>query len=147
MMPIDRSTLLTGMAGAGLAGGCATTGTGTRPDPRGRPNIPWLVSEDNNPFIGAYGDALAHTPHIDAMARSGLLYRKVYANAPVCAPSRFCLLPGNPFLGRTIAAPKRLAFGMRNRMDERYDFVRTVSDGSYRYIRPGPGWPCAARAD
>ena len=32
-------------------------------------------------------------------------------------------------------APKRLAFGMRNRMDERYDFVRTVSDGSYRYIR------------
>lgn len=93
-MPIDRRTLLTGMAGAGLAGGCATTGAGSRPDPRGRPNILWLVSEDNNPFIGAYGDALAHTPHIDAMARSGLLYRKVYANAPVCAPSRFCLLTG-----------------------------------------------------
>ncbi len=93
-MPMDRRTLLTGMAGAGLAGGCATTGAGSRPDPRGRPNILWLVSEDNGPFIGAYGDRLAHTPHIDRMARGGLLYRKVYANAPVCAPSRFCLLTG-----------------------------------------------------
>jgi hypothetical protein len=44
-------------------------------------------------------------------------------------------LPGTPFLGRRIARPKPLAFGMRNRMDERYDFVRTVSDGQYRYIR------------
>ena len=29
----------------------------------------------------------------------------------------------------------RYAFGMRNRMDERYDMVRTVTDGELRYIR------------
>lgn len=60
----------------------------------GRPNILWLVSEDNNPFAGAYGDRLAHTPTIDALARKGVLYRNVYSNAPVCAPSRFAILTG-----------------------------------------------------
>ena len=59
-----------------------------------RPNILWLVSEDNNPFVGAYGDKLAHTPTIDALAKKGLLYRNVYSNAPVCAPSRFGILTG-----------------------------------------------------
>lgn len=59
-----------------------------------RPNILWLVSEDNNPYAGAYGDSLAHTPTIDALARGGVLFRKAYSNAPVCAPSRFAILTG-----------------------------------------------------
>jgi arylsulfatase A-like enzyme len=59
-----------------------------------RPNILWLVSEDNNPFAGAYGDRLARTPAIDALAAKGVLYRNVYSNAPVCAPSRFGILTG-----------------------------------------------------
>lgn len=59
-----------------------------------RPNILWLVSEDNNPLIGAYGDRLAHTPAIDALSRKGVVYRNVYSNAPVCAPSRFAILTG-----------------------------------------------------
>lgn len=59
-----------------------------------RPNIVWIVSEDNNPFIGAYGDRLAHTPHIDALAHHGILYRNAFSNAPVCAPSRFGILTG-----------------------------------------------------
>jgi len=63
-------------------------------DRRERPNILWLVSEDNNPLIGAYGDRLAHTPHIDALAKAGLLYRNAFSNAPVCAPSRFGILTG-----------------------------------------------------
>ena len=58
-----------------------------------RPNILWLVSEDNNPFVGAYGDTLAFTPTIDALARDGVLFRNAYANAPVCAPSRFASRP------------------------------------------------------
>jgi arylsulfatase A-like enzyme len=61
---------------------------------KGRPNILWLVSEDNNPYIGAYGDKLAHTPTIDRLAKKGLLFRNAYSNAPVCAPSRFGILTG-----------------------------------------------------
>ena len=58
------------------------------------PNILWLVSEDNNPFLGCYGDKLARTPNIDALARRGLLYRHAFSAAPVCAPSRFAILTG-----------------------------------------------------
>jgi arylsulfatase A-like enzyme len=59
-----------------------------------RPNILWLVSEDNNPFLGCYGDPLAHTPNIDALAKRGLLFRHTFCAAPVCAPSRFGILTG-----------------------------------------------------
>lgn len=59
-----------------------------------RPNILWLVSEDNNPILGCYGDAQARTPNIDALARRGLLFRHAFSAAPVCAPSRFGILTG-----------------------------------------------------
>lgn len=41
---------------------------------------------------------------------------------------------GQPFAGPT-CAPRRFAFSNRNRMDEAIDFVRTVRDERYRYIR------------
>ncbi|WP_268958982.1 sulfatase-like hydrolase/transferase [Novosphingobium aerophilum] len=46
--------------------------------------------------MGSYGDKLAHTPTIDALAKRGLLYRNSYSNVPVCAPSRFAILTGMP---------------------------------------------------
>ncbi len=58
-----------------------------------RPNILWLVSEDNHTFLGCYGDPLAHTPTLDTLAREGLLYERCFAQ-PVCAPSRFTLITG-----------------------------------------------------
>ena len=58
-----------------------------------RPNILWLVSEDNNPLLGCYGDPLAYTPTLDRLAREGVLYERCFAQ-PVCAPSRFTLITG-----------------------------------------------------
>jgi len=59
-----------------------------------RPNILWIVSEDNNPYIGAYGDKLARTPTLDRLASDGILYENCFSQAPVCAPSRFSLITG-----------------------------------------------------
>ena len=59
-----------------------------------KPNILWIVSEDNSPFIGAYGDTFATTPNIDKLATQGVLYTNAFAVAPVCAPSRSCLITG-----------------------------------------------------
>ena len=59
-----------------------------------RPNILWLVSEDNDPFLGCYGDKFAKTPRLDRMASEGVLYTHAFANAPVCAPSRCTLITG-----------------------------------------------------
>src|SRR5207248_8610926 len=59
-----------------------------------RPNVLWIVSEDNNPYLGCYGDKLARTPTIDQLAREGVLYENCFSQAPVCAPSRFTLISG-----------------------------------------------------
>jgi len=58
-----------------------------------RPNILWLVSEDNDPLLGCYGDRVARTPTLDRLAREGVLYERCFAQ-PVCAPSRFTLITG-----------------------------------------------------
>jgi arylsulfatase A-like enzyme len=44
-------------------------------------------------------------------------------------------MAGSPLFGERRLSPRGLAFSGRNRMDERYDFVRTLRDERYRYIR------------
>lgn len=59
-----------------------------------RPNILWIVSEDNSPWLGSYGDEVATTPRLDALAEESIRYTRAYSNAPVCAPSRAALITG-----------------------------------------------------
>ena len=58
------------------------------------PNILWLVSEDNSPFLGCYGDDFAVTPNLDRLASRGVRYTRAFANAPVCAPARSTIITG-----------------------------------------------------
>jgi N-sulfoglucosamine sulfohydrolase len=62
--------------------------------PEELPNILWITSEDNSPFLGCYGDEFATTPNLDKLASEGLLYTHAYANAPVCAPARNTIITG-----------------------------------------------------
>ena len=39
-----------------------------------RPNILWISLEDISPDLGCYGDSYAITPHIDRLARQGVLF-------------------------------------------------------------------------
>ncbi|MGE9268803.1 MAG: sulfatase-like hydrolase/transferase, partial [Verrucomicrobiales bacterium] len=59
-----------------------------------RPHILWITSEDNSPYLGCYGDELAQTPHIDALAAQGVRYTRAFSNAPVCSVARTTLLTG-----------------------------------------------------
>jgi arylsulfatase A-like enzyme len=59
-----------------------------------RPNILWITSEDNGPYLGCYGDPLAHTPNLDRLAAEGVRYRHAFANAPVCSTARTTLITG-----------------------------------------------------
>lgn len=59
-----------------------------------RPNILWITSEDHGPQMGCYGDGLARTPNVDALAAKGMLFKHVWSVAPVCAPARTCLITG-----------------------------------------------------
>ncbi|MDX1636353.1 MAG: sulfatase-like hydrolase/transferase [Balneolaceae bacterium] len=67
---------------------------GTTEEPAPKPNILWITSEDNSPFLGAYGDSLAQTPNLDRLAERGTVYENAFATTPVCAPSRFTLITG-----------------------------------------------------
>ena len=59
-----------------------------------KPNILWITAEDMSPTLGCYGDTFATTPNIDKLAKEGVLYSNAFANAPVCSPSRSCLITG-----------------------------------------------------
>lgn len=59
-----------------------------------RPNILWIVSEDNSPLLGAYGDSFATTPNIDTLAKQSIVFDNAFANSPVCAPTRFSIITG-----------------------------------------------------
>lgn len=62
--------------------------------PGKKPNILWVTCEDISPYLGCYGDPYATTPNLDRFAGEGVLYTKAFATAPVCAPSRSCLITG-----------------------------------------------------
>ena len=59
------------------------------------PNVIVIMADDlGSVDLGCYGSKDLHTPHADALARQGLRFTQFYAGAPVCSPSRACLLTG-----------------------------------------------------
>ncbi len=58
------------------------------------PNILLLVAEDLSPRVGPYGDTVARTPNLDALARRSVRFERVFTTAGVCAPSRAALITG-----------------------------------------------------
>ncbi len=59
-----------------------------------QPNIVLIVAEDMSPRVGAYGDVVAQTPNIDALAEQGVRYTRVFSASGVCAPNRSALITG-----------------------------------------------------
>jgi arylsulfatase A-like enzyme len=81
-----------------------------------RPNILWITCEDTGPQLGAYGDTYAQTPHLDRLAQHGMIYRHVWANAPVCAPARTTIISGlypNSTGAEHMRSQTRLPAGMK----------------------------------
>ncbi len=74
------------LVATGLAAGAAA--------PVNRPNILWIIGDDLGDELGCYGYAMAHTPHIDRLAREGRRYPNAFATAPVCSASRSAFITG-----------------------------------------------------
>ncbi|MFZ4262469.1 sulfatase [Sphingobacterium sp. HJSM2_6] len=60
-----------------------------------KPNIVIIISDDHSyQTIGAYGSTIGNTPHIDRIAKEGVVFNKAYVTNSICGPSRASLLTG-----------------------------------------------------
>ena len=58
------------------------------------PNVLLIVVDDLRPELACYGAEQIHSPHIDALARSGVRLTRAYCQQAVCNPSRTSFLTG-----------------------------------------------------
>ena len=58
------------------------------------PNILLIVSEDNGPELGCYGDPYARTPNLDRFAREGIRFDRAFVPQAGCSQSRASFLTG-----------------------------------------------------
>ncbi len=76
-----------------------------------KPNIVFIFIDDMGwKDVGYMGSEYYETPHIDQLAKKGMVFTQAYANAANCAPTRACLLSGqySPRHGVfTVARPDR----------------------------------------
>jgi N-sulfoglucosamine sulfohydrolase len=57
-------------------------------------NILFIITDDESPTLGCYGDPVAKTPAIDAIAKDGVLFRQAFATTASCSASRSVILSG-----------------------------------------------------
>ncbi|PXW94346.1 choline-sulfatase [Sphaerotilus hippei] len=88
--------------------------------------------------LAAYGNTVSKTPHIDALARGGVVFESAYCNSPLCAPSRYIFMSGQ--------LPSRIgAFDNASEMpSEVLTFGHHLRHAQYRTILSGKMHFCGA---
>lgn len=60
-----------------------------------RPNIVFILTDDHRyDGLGYFGNPLARTPALDAIARSGTVFLNAFASTPICSASRASIFSG-----------------------------------------------------
>ena len=57
-------------------------------------NVLFVITDDESPTFGCYGDPAAVTPAIDAIARDGVVFRNAFATTASCSASRSVVMSG-----------------------------------------------------
>ncbi|TWU60859.1 Arylsulfatase [Rubripirellula tenax] len=57
-------------------------------------NVLFIITDDESPTLGCYGDTAAKTPAIDAIAADGLIFRNAFATTASCSASRSVVMSG-----------------------------------------------------
>ena len=59
------------------------------------PHILLIMADQLSPaFLPAYGHRIVKSPHIDALAASGVVFENAYCGSPLCSPSRASFMAG-----------------------------------------------------
>ena len=59
-----------------------------------RPNVLFIAVDDLRPELACYGNDDIHSPNIDRLAKSGVLFERAYCQLAVCNPSRVSIMTG-----------------------------------------------------
>ena len=105
-------------------------------------NVLFIIADDLNCDIGAYGNNEVYTPNIDKLASEGVLFGNAHVQYPLCGPSRASLMTGlypdqtkskelRLFLRQTL--PDVVTIGQRF-IQEKYNSVRVGK--IYHYHNP-----------
>ncbi|MBT4845022.1 MAG: sulfatase [Planctomycetaceae bacterium] len=115
------------------------------------PNILWISSEDHGPEMGCYGDKLAVTPNVDALAKRGLMFKLAWSCAPVCAPARTAIITGMypPSIGgqhmrSMVQLPKYVQFYPLYLQRAGY-YTTNNSKQDYNVFKENQGWDASSR--
>jgi arylsulfatase A-like enzyme/Flp pilus assembly protein TadD len=91
---MPRRTSLIGVLGLALSIGCDRGGAGSVRPQAGQNVLIITIDTLRADHLGAYGDSGARTPHIDRLAREGVLFEQAIAQVPVTLPSHASLFTG-----------------------------------------------------
>jgi arylsulfatase A-like enzyme len=98
MKPLKRRAFLKSLGATFLLSPLLSTQAKPQPSPQKRPNIVWIYSDDHaQNAVSAYGGRLAQvapTPHIDRIAREGVLFQNSFVTNSICGPCRAVVLTG-----------------------------------------------------
>lgn len=103
------------------------------------PNIVFILSDNQRwDFMGCAGHPFVQTPHLDRLAREGVLFSNAFVTTSLCSPSRAGFLTGQ--LART--------HGVRDNLtawsDRNVTFLELLKEGGYdcafigKWHMPGP---------
>lgn len=60
-----------------------------------RPNIVFFLTDDQQAdALGCYGNSIIQTPHVDALAKTGVAFDKAFVTTAICMTSRASILTG-----------------------------------------------------
>ncbi len=111
-----------------------------------RPNILLIVSEDNGPELGCYGDPYVRTPVLDRLADDGVRFHNAYVPQAGCSQSRAALLTGlYPHQNGQIGLA---TWKFRMYREDTPNIIRSLKEAGYRtgiigklHVNPASAFP------
>lgn len=95
-----------------------------------RPNFLFIVSEDNGPDLGCYGNQFVTTPHLDQLAANGVRFDRAWVPQAGCSQSRAALLTGlYPHQNGQIGLA---TWKFRLYREDTPNMIRSLKEGGYR---------------
>lgn len=97
-----------------------------------QPNIVLIVSDQHNSrMVGYADDPWIETPHLNALADSGVVFNNCYCNSPLCVPSRSSMLAGR------LPSKTGVYDNMQSLRSDEATFVTALAVGGYETVLAG----------